>query len=175
MDSEPTPREQFPAQKKHRVSSAVIVMQQRMIKSPAWLSLGSAAKDIYLLLRCQCIVDKEATAAQKKRQKQSGAVFKNGRELILTYSQAQDYGISAGRFRRGVDELVERGFIDIVRTGFGLHKVPTLYGLSERWRHWGTDSFDPSDRPKAAQGNMGFQPGNRLGRNCRKQKHLLQA
>lgn len=35
-----------------------------------------------------------------------------------------------------IDELVDKGLVDIVRQGAGTYKQTTLYGLSDRWMKW---------------------------------------
>lgn len=151
------------ASKRESGRGNVIVLEQRMLKSRAWLSLGAGAKDIFLLFRCKCQMGKRPGKPGKR-----GMVILNNGELVFTYEEARDkYGFTSGRFKRGIDQLHAKGFIDIARCGFGLHKTPTLYAISERWRKYGTDDFGHVKRPKPAQYNMGFQPGNQHGRNCK--------
>ncbi len=97
-------------------------------------------------------------------------IINNG-EIEFTYIEAKEkYGISYGAFRNAIDELREKGFIDIAATGMGVHKVKTLYSISDRWKLYGTPEYEPpKPRPKKPI-NRGFQKGNKLGRNCRKRK-----
>ncbi len=92
------------------------------------------------------------------------------REIIFTYKEAEKkYGISDSRFGKAIDELIEKGFIDIADTGMGVHKVTTLYSISDRWKLYGTKDFVKKERAKGPI-NRGFQKGNQYGRNCRKKK-----
>jgi len=75
--------------------------------------------------------------------------------------------LTAPRFRRAVDALIERGFIDVAASGAGYRRLATLYAISDRWQAWGTPDFKRARRPRTA--NPGFQRGNSLWRK-RKQK-----
>jgi len=96
-------------------------------------------------------------------------ILNNG-ELVFTYEEAKRlYGITAGRFTRAIEELVEKGFLDISETGMGLYKMATHYGISDRWRDYGTPSFRQVHRPERSI-KCGFRKGNRLWQKARKKK-----
>lgn len=95
----------------------------------------------------------------------------NNGELVFTYIEAkQKYGMTAGRFARAIDELVEKGFLDIAETGMGLYGMPTHYGISDRWRYWGTEKFEPAKRPEPNIRGCGFRKGNKLWQKARRKK-----
>jgi len=107
---------------------------------------------------------------QGKPGKRRPVIVNNG-EIVFTYREAQKkYGISSSRFRRALDELVEKGFIDIAATGMGVHKVTTYYAISERWRDYGTSEFKEAKRPKPSIANPGFRRGNKLWQEARKKR-----
>lgn len=86
----------------------------------------------------------------------------NNGKIVFTYKEAQErYGISAASFRTGIDQLTERGFIDVKATGVEHRKMTTLYAISDRWRQYGTDEFRTVKRPRS-RSNPGFKKGNRL-------------
>ena len=59
----------------------------------------------------------------------------NLRKIYFTYAEAENrFNISEYQFRRGIKQLVEYGFIDIVQKGGTQFKYKTVYGLSEKWR-----------------------------------------
>ncbi|MHC4120981.1 MAG: hypothetical protein ACYSWO_26120 [Planctomycetota bacterium] len=90
---------------------------------------------------------------------------------MFTYHEAKNqYGITSPRFRRAIDELLARGFIDIAATGMGVHKVTTFYAISDRWRDYGTPRFQKSTRPKPSVANPGFKKGNELWKKARKKR-----
>jgi hypothetical protein len=138
--------------------STVIVLEQRLVKSAVWLSLSGTAKAVYLLFRTKCKVGRPPGKPGKR-----GWMILNNGELVFTYREAwRKYAITASRFRRAIDELIEKGFIDVEATGMGVHKVTTLYAVSERWRDYGTPAFRQAKRPGQSISNPGFKPGNRL-------------
>ena len=93
----------------------------------------------------------------------------NNNEIIFTYIEAKDkYGFSNFAFRTAIDELREKGFIDIFQSGAGTYKAANNYSLSDRWTLYGTDDYKkPKPRTKGPI-NRGFQKGNQYGQNCRK-------
>jgi len=100
--------------------------------------------------------------------KSSRKVPINDRDLQFTYIEAKGLGITAGQFDRAIDLLVEFGFLDVEATGMGLHKMTTTYGLSDRWKKWGTPEFQKVKRKKSTQFNVGFQKGNTLWKRRKK-------
>lgn len=86
----------------------------------------------------------------------------NDGEIVFTYKEAEQHGISRAAFMRAVDELIEHGFLDIAKTGAGVFKATTFYGLSDRWRNWGTDKFVKKVRPRKPswREGIGFEKGH---------------
>ncbi len=68
----------------------------------------------------------------------------NSRNLSLTYAEMEPL-MSWGRFKKSIDRLISRGFIDLVE-----HRPHsrdcTIYGLSNRWHHYGTGQFVQQER-----------------------------
>jgi hypothetical protein len=108
-----------------------------------------------------------------RRGKEQWDIANNG-EIVFTYKEAKEkYGISYGAFRDAIDELRDKGFVDIAESGAGLYKSANLYAISDRWRLYGTPEYEkPKPRPKGPM-NRGFQKGNRYGRNCKKKKSTV--
>jgi hypothetical protein len=141
-----------------------------MIKSGAWLSLSGTAIQVYLLFRCKCQIAKRSRRPGKRSEGLIERLLNNG-ELVFTYIEAaQKHKITAGRFRRAIDELVEKGFIDITATGMGVHKVESLYAISERWQSYGTPLFRPAKRPVPNIRGCGFRKGNKLWQKAHRKK-----
>ena len=155
--------------------SGVIVIDQVMVNSAVWLSLSGTAIKIYHLFRCKCQFAKRSQryGNQKRSDDLMGRLLNNG-ELVFTYTEAkQKYKITAGRFRRAIDELVEKGFLDIAKTGMGLYKMTTYYGISDRWRYWGTENFEPAKRPEPNIRGCGFRKDNLLWQKAKRKSQLL--
>ena len=146
--------------------SKVIVLEQNLVKSEAWLSLSRTAIIAYLIFRTKCQIGK----LQGKPGKGRRVILNNG-EIVFTYIEAKKrYRISRKRFGRALRELVAKGFIDIAHTGMGVHKVATWYAISERWRDYGTPQFKEVKWPKPNIANPGFKRGNKLWRKAHKKK-----
>ena len=72
-----------------------------------------------------------------------------GREIPFTYSEAEKkHGITRPRFTRALDDLIDKGFIDLKYQGGGMQGDQSLYRLSQMWRNYGTDDFKVMRRPK---------------------------
>lgn len=143
-----------------------IWFSRELIESKAYAALKTATAHRVLSL---FFTKRQFESVGRKGREQWS--IKNNGEIIFTYQEAKNkYGISYSVFRKAIDELISKGFIDIAQTGMGVHKVTTLYSISDRWRLYGTPEYETSNpRPKKPI-NRGFQKGNRLGRNCRIKK-----
>jgi len=119
-----------------------------MVKSPAFLSLTGKAPHVLLIFQTKL----QMALLSRRKAKEQWTIANNG-ELVFTYEEAQaKYGLSQGQFRRAIDQLVEHGFIDIEEQGSGLYKMPSRYGISERWRAYGSSQFKAASRRKGMPG-----------------------
>jgi len=120
-------------------------VDRKLIRSRAFLELTGCAAQVYLLFRARAQVVKAKSVPAKRSPWQ---IVNNG-EIIFTYAEAEeDFGITAKRFTRAIDQLVAHGFLDIAHHGGGLKRDASCYALSERWRGYGTAEFVPRERPK---------------------------
>ncbi len=149
--------------------SKVVVLDQRLLKSKAYRSLKTPTA--YFVFGI--FMTKRQLVKVGRRGKEQWDVANNG-EITFTYKEAKEkYCISSGAFRDAIDELREKGFIDIAATGMGVHKVTTFFSISERWKQYGTPEYEkPKPRPKGPI-NRGFKKGNTLGRNCKKKLTVM--
>jgi len=144
-----------------------IWFEKQLIYSKAFAELktANAHKTLaFFLTKRQC-------APKGKGRWKKWEITNNG-EISFTYKEAKKkLGIKSDKtFTNIIDELRDKGFVDIASTGMGVHKVTTLYSISDRWRLYGTPEYKkPKPRPKGPI-NRGFQKGNQYGRNCRKKK-----
>ena len=141
-----------------------ICVQKNLITSKAYRSLRTPTA--YFVLGIFWTKRQMAKVGRKSR---DDWVIANNGEIVFTYEEAEArYGISSGAFRSAIDELRNKGFLDIAKSGAGLYKSASLYTISDRWRAYGTAEYkQPKPRPP---NNKGFRKGNRYGRNCRKEK-----
>jgi len=140
-------------------------VSRKQITSKAFLSLKTAAAcQVLMIFLNKCRYEK--VQIKPGTRDKEWRITNNG-EIQFTYTEAkQKYGISAGRFTRAIDNLVEKGLIDIEKSGFGLHKDITLYAISNRWEKYGTDEFVPAKRPRRPE-QLGFSKGNIHGKNSK--------
>ncbi len=103
-----------------------VSIDRKMMDSLTWRSLSFSAVTAYINI-CYNIKGKSKM-----------------REIICTHSTLKN-PMAKSTWRRAVVELIEKGFIDLVQGSSGLHRQPNIYGLSERWRFWGTSQFIPGD------------------------------
>jgi hypothetical protein len=137
-------------EEKKKKSSPIIVVEKEMIKSEAWLSIRGVAPHVYIIFLTKRRMEKIGKKGHQR------TLCTNSQELIFTYSEAKEkYGITKREFSRAIDNLIEHGFIDIVTIGGGMFREETVYGLSERWRKWGTSEFEEKKR-KIRKISMGF-------------------
>ena len=144
-----------------------IFLERELLESEALRSLTT--RTAYRILLIFYSKRKMGKAGRKGYERWD--VVNNG-EIVFTYQEAKTkYGISYGAFRNAIDELMDRGFIDIAESGAGLHKSANLYSISNRWKSYGTPEYkEPKPRPQKPI-NKGFQKGNMYGRNCRNEKN----
>lgn len=87
---------------------------------------------------------------QIKRPKRSDDwIIKNNGEIVFSYSEAEHKGIGRREFRNAIDELIDKGFLDIAHQGSGGRSGDmTKYFIDERWKEYGTPSFRPANNPR---------------------------
>lgn len=131
-----------------------------MLRSKAFVSLKTASAHI-ILTEFYC-------RRQFERKSPRSRIFNfiNNDEIVFTYEDAyKRYGMSSNTFRRAIDELRNKGFIDIASSGQGIRKITTFYSIVDRWRLYGTDEYVPPKPRRKGPINRGFQKGNKLGKN----------
>ena len=146
-----------------------MVLEQRLLKSKAYRSLKTPTS--YFVLGI--FMTKRQLAKVGRKGKERWDITNNG-EIEFTYIEAKEkYSISDGAFRNAIDELREKGFIDIAESGAGLYKSANKYSISDRWKLYGTQQYEkPKPRPKGPI-NRGFKKGNQYGRKCKKKNSTV--
>ncbi len=114
-------------------------ISKTMYDHQAWKALTSYERDLYLHIKM----------------KYNG---RNNDNISFTYKEGQEL-MSRSRFIKARDRLVELGFIDIIENWRHSNR-PTIYGLSARWRHYGTRLFEEVERPKTEGCKDGLFYGN---------------
>ena len=100
-------------------------------------------------------------------------IIKNNGEIVYTYREAELKGISRTQFRNTIDELMEKGFLDINQHGSGGRKKDyTTYFIDDRWQYYGTEKFRPPKNPRVKDSRKGRGWASIMGNPGRK-KALL--
>lgn len=135
-----------------------MMLDRSLVSSKAWLSLKGKATKVYLLFRLRCRYSKTGSGKYKQ-----WTITNNG-DITFGYREAQQrYGIKDKAFTRAIDELIEKGFLDITESGMGAARIHSKYAISERWKLYGTTEFVHRERPSKGVRRNGFQPGNEYG------------
>ena len=94
---------------------------------------------------------------QVKRSKRSDDwIIRNNGEIVYPYSEAEKKGIGRREFRNAIDELIEKGFLDITHRGSGGRSGDmTKYFLDDRWQHFGSPEFSPAKNPRRKDNRQG--------------------
>jgi hypothetical protein len=131
-----------------------IYLEPGWIDSKAFMDLsGTAVKVLIWFMRRRQMEKLGRTG------KESWSVANNG-AIVFTYAEAEKkFGLTRTRFSRALNQLIELGFIDIAYHGGGLMGDCTLYAISDRWKHYGTDQFVFKTRPKDTR-KLGFTKDN---------------
>lgn len=128
-----------------------IWFEKDLLRSSAFRSLKKWSILVYLdFLR-------KRQMTQVKRSKRSNEwVIKNNGEIVYPYTEAERKGIGRREFRNAIDELMEKGFLDITHQGSGGHSGDmTRYFLDDRWKNYGTPSFRPARNPRTKDTRKG--------------------
>ncbi|RJP75008.1 MAG: hypothetical protein C4522_22100 [Desulfobacteraceae bacterium] len=106
-------------------------IEREMFESRAFMALTGCALQLLIIFLSKRQFEKISTGKKEKR------FLKNADSLIFTYIEAKEkYGIGKKRFTRGIDQLLEKGFISIVHQGGAFKQDKTQYGLSDKWTWW---------------------------------------
>lgn len=122
-------------------------IQDQILFSKAWLSLGGKAPQVYMLFRYRVQTEKVKYGPDKGKHRET-----NTQNLTFTYKQAKEYGLTQDMFLTALDSLIDRGFLDVIEYGGGLEHRKTIYGLSDRWRKYGQSGFESVVRTKHNRG-----------------------
>ena len=132
-------REHRYARRKHES----IFLPRKLLESPVFWSLPKSAVRAYMVFRGKCAFRKVQSSGRE-----TAWVIANNGEIRFSYKEAEAIGIPATSFCRSLDELVNKGFIDIIHQGGALEGDCSLYAISDRWHSWGTDEFVQRARGK---------------------------
>ena len=125
-----------------------IYITRELLKSSAYRSLSRMSMLVY-----QDFLSKRIL---KRINRNKGKVWicENNGNIIYPYTEAEQKGISRFKFRNAIDELQQKGLIDITHRGQGGRKPQegtgdvSLYWIDDRWKEWGTDEYRSPRKPR---------------------------
>jgi DNA-binding PadR family transcriptional regulator len=127
-------------------------LDRALVKSEAFRSLSGTAVHVYFDILRKARFQKHRRSGRKTEY----IIINNG-EITYSYKEAEKNGFTRPRFVRALDELIEKGLIDITHQGSGGIKGDTSkYAISERWRQYGTERFEKKTRRKDRRQGRGF-------------------
>ena len=142
----------------------VIIVEQAMLRSPAWHKLNGTAKDFYFALRMRCQLEDVKRNQKREVSPIPGKDIVNNGELVFPYRQAmKELEVrSEATIRSALDQLIDTGFVQVSEPG-GPDRTPSRYSLVRDWELYGTESFKPFKRHKRqgwqwASGKSGSEP-----------------
>lgn len=132
----------------------VICFDKDLLRSLAFRSLSKWSLLVYLdFLR------KRQMERQKRVKRSDEWVITNNGEIVYPYAEAEKKGIGRREFRNAIDELIAKGFLDITHQGSGGRAGDmTKYFIDDRWKNYGTSSYEPAQNPrrKDTRGGRGW-------------------
>lgn len=129
-------------------------ISRRLVESDPFHKLKGTSLRVFMIFLTKRQIKK---IEHKPGKSKKDFYIANNGEIQFTYKEAiEKWHILRASFARAIDQLVELGFIDIAKTGSGLHRDVSLYGISDRWENYGTDEFVSVKRKKRRQ-HYGFQ------------------
>jgi hypothetical protein len=93
---------------------------------------------------------------RKLEQRGGDWVITNNAQITFSYREAKrKFGFSPSTMARGISQLVQYGFVDIAHQGICTSKDSSRYGISQRWKDYGTEKFIEQTRKKDMR-KLGF-------------------
>ena len=123
-----------------------IRIETNLLRSLAFKQLSGSGKYIFLLFLTKRRWTKVSRSSKDW-------FCTNSDELVFTYEDAEkNHGYSSTKFNRAIEELVNKGFLDIAHYGGQAKGNYTKYSLSNRWERFGKEDFKKGERKKLYNG-----------------------
>ena len=106
--------------KRNKINGSFTVLEHSLANSEAFKNLNPNAKWLYMEFKLRFHGD-------------------NKKHIILTYREGIKI-MSNRTFIKCRTKLIENGLIDVIKRG-GFYHQSTIYGLSDRWKKFGTKDF----------------------------------
>ena len=133
------------AHKIPRKQPSALYIDPAIPRSKAWQALtGTSIKVLFEFFLRRVVV-------KRKRRPQGGPPFDivNNGEIVFTYLEADDrYGLSSKQFSKALDDLIEKGFLEVSHLGAAYRGDKSMYSISDRWKKYKTPEFEEVERPR---------------------------
>ncbi len=132
----------------HPEDEPKIYIAKELLESSAYRSLSRVALLIYQDFLSKRILKRI------NRNKRKAWICENNGNIIYLYLEAEENGFSRVQFRNAIDELQDKGLIDITHQGRGGRKPQkgtgdvSTYWVDDRWKKWGTKEYKPPRKPR---------------------------
>ena len=113
--------------KKNKIDGSFAIIEHNLANSEAFKGLSVNAKWLYMEFKLRFHGD-------------------NKYHIIFTHREGLKV-LNNRTFTKCINQLIENGLIDIIKRG-GFYHQPNIYGLSDRWRKFGTKDFVKIDIKK---------------------------
>ena len=115
-------------------------LEASLFLSPAWLSLGHrGTAPVVASCSAQVLIlfygKRQFGRVGRKGEKSKPSRIDDNR-FTLTYKELESRGIAQARATRAIDELLAKGFIEIVHQGGCFDKDKTVYALTDDFKMW---------------------------------------
>lgn len=129
-----------------------IYLERDLLKSNAFNGLSKWALKAYLRFLTKRVIVQSNSTKHKSKER----IISNNGEITFCYSEAKVMGIGEREFRNAIDELIERGFLDLTHQGTGgLERDKSKYFIDTRWKKWNTPEFSPAKNPRKKNTKQG--------------------
>ncbi len=113
-----------------------------LVLSRAFISMSKHGRMILILLYLKCI-------KRKSKGKRGGYIIINNGELELSYKELYSIGLKNQQIARGFDDVIEKGFIEMVDRGGKGKGSYNLYKVIDDWTDYGGEEFKERKRQKS--------------------------
>jgi hypothetical protein len=123
-----------------------VYLEKEFLQSPAVKAIKSAHSFRVLL---EFYRRRQIHKPKDRRNKHSNPIVLNNGKIELPYRYAKErMKIPQTTFSRCLDEMVNLGFLDLAELSCGLHRQPTKWTISDRWKKYGQPDFESVQRER---------------------------
>jgi len=152
-----------------------VYLESKLFDSKAYKSLTKAQMRIFYEFMLKRKFGKRLKGKHGRKQGKNIPMLNSGK-ITFTYAEAEKLGYPRPTFHRAIDKLIEVGLIDLTYQGQGGYVTETgevlgessLYGISDRWKDYGTDNFVVEKRAKDTRKGRGWAVYHERKRNSKK-------